>query len=315
MTIRRSGHVALIGRPNTGKSTLLNRLVGMPLSITADRPQTTRHRILGLLVHGDAQIAFVDSPGFQTLRTNPLNRLLNRTAHSVARQADVVVLVARVAGPRGAASAATAGSSAGGGETRGLVAADLQALKLAEDGQPVILALNAIDLLQNPNAALPVMARVAAQAEFAAIVPISARTGAGLDALLSTIVERLPEQGAIYDAGQATDRSERFLAAEIIREKLFRLLGAELPYESTVVIDRFEQAGELRRIAASIVVERRSHKPIVLGPGGERIKRIGTTARVDMERLFDARVHLTVWVRVRKGWAQDEARLRSYGYE
>jgi GTP-binding protein Era len=314
VTIRRSGHVALIGRPNTGKSTLLNRLVGMPLSITADRPQTTRHRILGLLVRGDAQVAFVDSPGYQTLRTNPLNRLLNRTAQSVARQADVVVLVARVPGPRGTASA-TAGAPARGNEARGLVGADLQALKLVEDGRPVILALNAIDLLQNPNAALPVMARAAAQAEFAAIVPISARTGAGLDALLSAIVERLPEQGAIYDAGQATDRSERFLAAEIIREKLFRLLGAELPYESTVVIDRYEQAGELRRIAASIVVERRSHKPIVLGPGGERIKRIAIAARVDMERLFDARVHLTVWVRVRKGWAQDEARLRSYGYE
>ncbi len=311
-TTTRSGHVALIGRPNTGKSTLLNRLVGMPLSITADRPQTTRHRILGVAVHGDAQIAFVDSPGFQTLRSNPLNRLLNRTAQSVAEQADLVVLVARASGARGTPASGRIGAD---GSERGLVPADLQALRLVPGDRPVILALNAIDLLPNPNAALPVIDRASRQAEFAAIVPVSARSGAGLEALLSAIVERLPQQGPLYDIDQATDRSERFLAAEIVREKLFRLLGAELPYESTVVIDQFEEVGDLRRIATSIVVERRSHKPIVLGPGGERIKQIATAARHDMERLFGHRVHLTVWVRVRKGWAQDEAHLRSYGYE
>lgn len=316
--IRRSGHVALIGRPNTGKSTLLNRLVGMPLSITADRPQTTRHRVLGLFEAGDAQLAFIDSPGYQTLKASPLNRILNRTAQAVAQQADVVVLVAKVGGAGTAAAARrpAAGSDATAvAPAQGLVPADLQALRLVEPGRPVVLALNMIDRLSSPNAALPIIATVATQADFAAIVPCSARTGAGLDALVAAIAAQLPAQGRLYEADQATDRSERFLAAEIIREKLFRLLGAELPYESTVVIDRFEEEGGLRRIAASIVVERRSHKPIVLGPGGELIKRIGTAARNDMEKLFDARVHLTLWVTVRRGWAQSEARLRSYGYE
>ena len=310
--IRRSGHVALIGRPNTGKSTLLNKLVGMPLSITADRPQTTRHRVLGLLEEGDVQLAFVDSPGYQTLKASPMNRLLNRTAQAVAQQADVVVLVAKVGG------AGTEGSrrgAASGAAVQGLVPADLQVLRLVEPGQPVVLALNMIDRLANPNAALPIIDAASRQAKFAAIVPCSARSGAGLDALVTAIADQLPERGRLYEADQATDRSERFLAAEIIREKLFRLLGAELPYESTVVIDSFEEEGSLRRIAASIVVERRSHKPIVLGPDGAMIKRIGSAARADMERLFDARVHLTLWVTVRRGWAQSEARLRSYGYE
>lgn len=310
--IRRSGHVALIGRPNTGKSTLLNRLVGMPLSITADRPQTTRHRVLGLFEQGDVQLAFIDSPGYQTLKASPMNRLLNRTAQSVAQQADVAVLVAKVGG------AGTEGSRRGpeaGHAAQGLVPADLQVLRLVEADQPVVLALNMIDRLANPNAALPIIDAVSRQGQFAAIVPCSARTGAGLEALVGAIAEQLPEQGRLYQADQATDRSERFLAAEIVREKLFRLLGAELPYESTVVIDTFEEEGGLRRIAASIVVERRSHKPIVLGPDGAMIKRIGSAARVDMERLFDARVHLTLWVTVRRGWAQSEARLRSYGYE
>lgn len=310
--IRRSGHVALIGRPNTGKSTLLNRLVGMSLSITADRPQTTRHRVLGLLEKGEVQIALVDSPGYQTLKSSPMNRLLNRTAQSVAQQADVVVLVAKVGG------AGTEGSrrGAGGqGTVPALVPADLQALQLVEPGKPVVLALNMIDRLANPNLVLPIIDAASRQAAFAAIVPCSARTGAGIDALVAAIAGQLPEQGRLYDAEQTTDRSERFLAAEIVREKLFRLLGAELPYESTVIIDSFEEAPGLRRIAASIVVERRSHKPIILGPDGAMIKRIGSAARIDMERLFDARVHLTLWVRVRRGWAQSEARLRSYGYE
>lgn len=310
--IRRSGHVALIGRPNTGKSTLLNRLVGMSLSITADRPQTTRHRVLGLLEQDDIQIALIDSPGYQTLKATPLNRLLNRTAQSVAQQADVVVLVAKVGG------AGTEGSrraAAGQDTVQGLVPADLQVLKLVEPGQPVVLALNMIDRLANPNLALPIIDAASRQATFAAIVPCSARTGAGVDSLVAAVAEHLPAQGRLYDADQATDRTERFLASEIVREKLFRLLGAELPYESTVVIDSFEEEAGLRRIAASIVVERRSHKPIILGPDGAMIKRIGTAARIDMERLFDARVHLTLWVRVRRGWAQSEARLRSYGYE
>lgn len=291
----RAGHVAIVGRPNTGKSTLLNRIVGQALSITADRAQTTRHRVLGVLTRPDAQIAFVDSPGYQTRRLNPMNQILNRTAQSTAQQADVVVLVAQ------------AGT--------GLIDGDLQVARLVDAGVPLLLVLNKLDTLANPNAALPVIAAAAAKADFAAIMPVSARTGAGVPALLDEIARRLPVAPPIYDADTVTDRPERFFASEIIREKLFRLLGEELPYESTVVVDRFELDGALRRIDASIIVERRAHKPIVLGKGGEVVKRIASEARVDMERLFDGKVFLTLWVRVRGGWSKDAAHLRSYGYE
>lgn len=291
----RAGHVAIVGRPNTGKSTLLNRLVGQALSIVADRAQTTRHRVLGVVTRPDAQIALVDSPGYQTQRANPLNQLLNRTAQANAEQSDVVVLVAQA--------------------STGLSGADLQVLRLVPSCAPVILALNKLDRLANPNAALPVIAAAASKAEFSAIMPISAATGAGVSALLDEIVARLPEAPPIYEPDMLTDRPERFFAAELIREKLFRLLGEELPYESTVVIDRFEVDGGMRRIDASIIVERRAHKPMVLGHGGERIKRIASEARVDMERLFDGKVFLTLWVRVRSGWGKDAAHLRSYGYE
>ncbi len=291
----RAGHVAIVGRPNTGKSTLLNRLVGQALSIVADRAQTTRHRVLGVVTRPDAQIAFVDSPGYQTVRANPLNQILNRTAQANAEQSDVVVLVAQA--------------------SPGLVQADLQVLRLVPSSCPVILVLNKLDRLANPNAALPVIAAAAAKGEFSAIMPISASTGAGVDALLEEVVKRLPEGPSIYEPEMLTDRPERFFAAELIREKLFRLLGEELPYESTVVVDRFEHDGPIRRIDASIIVERRAHKPMVLGQGGERIKRIASEARVDMERLFDGKVFLTLWVRVRSGWGKDAAHLRSYGYE
>ena len=243
----RCGYVALVGRPNTGKSTLLNQLLGQMLSITADRAQTTRHRIQGVLSRPHAQLILVDSPGYQTQRINPLNK---------------------------------------------------------------------IDQLRNVNEVLPLIAQVhEAHPGLAAIVPICARNGQGIEALLDAIESNLPEGEAIYGEDELTDRPERFFAAEIIREKLFRLLGEELPYESTVVIDRFEEEGNLRRIAATIIVERRAHKPIVLGQGGERIKRIASEARQDMERMFDGKVFLTLWVQVRSGWAKDAAHLRSYGYE
>ncbi|MGE0314854.1 MAG: GTPase Era [Lautropia sp.] len=293
--IHRAGHVAIVGRPNTGKSTLLNRLVGQSLSIVADRAQTTRHRVLGVVTRPDAQLAFVDSPGYQTVRANPLNQILNRTAQANAEQSDVVVLVAQA--------------------SPGLIASDLQVLRLVPDGCPRILVLNKLDRLPNPNAALPVIAAAAAKGDFTAIMPISATSGAGVDALVDAVAGLLPEGPPIYEAEMLTDRPERFFAAELIREKLFRLLGEELPYESTVVVDRFEQDGPVRRIDASIIVERRAHKPMVLGQGGARIKRIASEARVDMERLFDGKVFLTLWVRVRSGWGKDAAHLRSYGYE
>jgi len=291
----RCGHVAIVGRPNTGKSTLLNRLVGQMVSITADRAQTTRHRVLAVLTRSEAQLVLIDSPGYQTRQLNPLNQLLNRTAQSTARDADVVVIVAQV---------------------NGWTAAEDEVLKLLPPEVPAILALNKVDTLRSRNDVLPIIAKVAERAPgLKAIVPISARTGLNLDELLSTIISELPVAPPIYDEDTLTDRPERFFASELIREKLFRLLGEELPYESTVVIDSFEVEGNLRRITASIVVERRAHKPMILGKGGERIKRIASEARQDMEKMFGGKVFLTVWVQVRGGWSKDAAHLRSYGYE
>ena len=291
----RCGHVAIVGRPNTGKSTLLNRLVGQTVSITADRAQTTRPRVLAGLTRPDAQLVLIDSPGYQTRQLNPLNQLLNRTAQSTAQSADVVVIVAQV---------------------NGWTAAEDEVLKLLPPKVPAILALNKVDTLRNRNDVLPVIAKVAERApRLDAIVPISARTGFNIDELVDTVVARLPIGPPIHDEDTLTDRPERFFASELIREKLFRLLGDELPYESTVVIDSFEVEGNLRRITASIVVERRAHKPMILGKGGERIKRIASEARQDMEKLFGGKVFLTVWVQVRGGWSKDAAHLRSYGYE
>ena len=291
----RCGHVAIVGRPNTGKSTLLNRLVGQTVSITADRAQTTRHRVLAVLTRPDAQLVLIDSPGYQTRQLNPLNQLLNRTAQSTAQSADVVVIVAQV---------------------NGWTAAEDEVLKLLPPKVPAILALNKVDTLRNRNDVLPVIAKVAERApRLDAIVPVSARTGFNIDELVDTVVARLPIGPPIHDEDTLTDRPERFFASELIREQLFRLLGDELPYESTVVIDSFEVEGNLRRITASIVVERRAHKPMILGKGGERIKRIASEARQDMEKLFGGKVFLTVWVQVRGGWSKDAAHLRSYGYE
>jgi len=291
----RCGHVAIVGRPNTGKSTLLNRLVGQMVSITADRAQTTRHRVLAVLTRPDAQLVLVDSPGYQTRQLNPLNQLLNRTAQSTAQNADVVVIVAQV---------------------NGWTAAEDEVLKLLAPDVPAILALNKVDTLRSRNDVLPIIAKVAEKApRLKAIVPISARTGLNVDELVSTVIAELPAAPPIYDEDTLTDRPERFFASELIREKLFRLLGDEVPYESTVVIDSFEVEGSLRRITASIVVERRAHKPMILGKGGERIKRIASEARQDMEKLFGGKVFLTVWVQVRGGWSKDAAHLRSYGYE
>jgi GTP-binding protein Era len=291
----RCGHVAIVGRPNTGKSTLLNQLVGQAVSITADRAQTTRHRVLAVLTRPDAQLVLIDSPGYQTRQLNPLNQLLNRTAQSTARDGDVVVIVAQV---------------------NGWTAAEDEVLKLLPPGVPAILALNKVDTLRSRNDVLPIIAKVSERApRLKAIVPISARTGLNVDELVRTVIAELPVAPPIYDEDMLTDRPERFFASELIREKLFRLLGDEVPYESTVVIDSFEVEGNLRRITASIVVERRAHKPMILGKGGERIKRIASEARQDMEKLFGGKVFLTVWVQVRGGWSKDVAHLRSYGYE
>ena len=290
----RCGYVAIVGRPNVGKSTLLNRLVGTKLSITSAKAQTTRHRIVGVVTRPDAQFMLLDTPGYQTRNRGALNRVLNRTAAQAALDADVVVLVA---------------------DAHGWTPADDRAMALVPEGRPIVVALNKIDAVTDRARLLPLAAELDARPGVAAIVPISARSGRQVDALLDECAKHLPEGEALFDEDAITDRSERFLAAEAVREKLFRLLGDELPYQSTVVIERYEETPGLRRIFAAIVVEREAHKPIVVGAGGERIKRIASEARQDLEKLLGCRIYLEVWVKVRSGWSDDERRLRTYGYE
>lgn len=293
-TAHRCGHVAILGRPNVGKSTLVNRLVGTKLSITSAKAQTTRHRIVGVVTRPDAQFLLLDTPGYQTRNRGALNRVLNRTAAQAAMESDVVVLVA---------------------DAQGWTPGDDKALALVPAGKPIVIALNKIDAVLDKAKLLPLAQRLAGHPGVAAIVPISARNGRQVDELLDECAKHLPEGEAQFEADAFTDRSERFLAAEIVREKMFRLLGDELPYQSTVVIEKYEELPTMRRIFAAIVVERDAQKPIVLGAGGERIKRIASEARQDLERMLDCKVYLEVWVKVKGGWSDDENRLRTYGYE
>ncbi len=290
----RCGYVAIIGRPNVGKSTLLNRLVGQKLSITSDRPQTTRHRIVGVVTRPDAQLLFLDSPGYQTRTGGALARVLNRTALQAAEDADVVVLLC---------------------DGRRWTPADAQIARLLPADRPVLLAVNKIDAVADKARLMALVEQARHVRDFDEVVPISARTGRQVDLLLDLCAARLPAGPARYEADALTDRSERFLAAELIREKLFRQLGDELPYASTVEIERFEQTPRLRRVHAAILVDRESQRPIVLGARGERIKRIATEARIDLEKLFGGKVYLELFVKVKSGWASSEQSLRAYGYE
>ncbi|MCP5264676.1 MAG: GTPase Era [Burkholderiaceae bacterium] len=290
----RCGYVAIVGRPNVGKSTLLNRLVGQKLTITSQRAQTTRHRIAGIVNRPGAQLVVLDSPGYQTRNRDPLNRVLNRTALATANDADVVVLVVDAAG---------------------WTDADARIAALIPAGRPCLLAINKVDAVRNRERAFAVVEAARRIRAFDDYVPISARSGHQVELLAELCARHLPEGVAMFDGEALTDRSERFLAGELIREKLFRLLGDELPYQSTVVIDQFEELPRLRRVFASIHVERDSHKPIVLGARGERIRRISTEARQDLEKLFGTPVYLELFVKVRSGWADDEQSLRAYGYE
>lgn len=289
-----AGLVALVGRPNVGKSTLLNRLIGEKLSITSRKAQTTRHRIMGVRTDEDAQYIFVDTPGFQTKHSSALNRTMNRGVTQALQEVDVICFVIE-AGRFGDP--------------------DRKVLALLPEDRPVILVLNKIDELKDKAAMLPFVAKLAALREWAAVVPVSAEKGTQTDALLSEIKKALPEQGFLYDPDTLTDRSERFIASEYIREKLFRLLGDELPYAATVEIEKFETEGELRRIFAAIVVDRESHKPMIIGRNGETLKRIASEARQDMTRMFGGTVYLELWVKVKSGWADDERLLRTLGYE
>ena len=290
----RCGMVAIVGRPNVGKSTLLNALVGQKISITSDKAQTTRHRITGIRTRGASQFVFVDTPGFQTRHTAPLNRTLNRTVHGVIGDVDVLLFVVE-AGRFGLD--------------------DAKVLALAPPDRPVFLIANKLDAVHRRSDLAPWLKGMQERHAFAEFVPLSARKAHDVDRLLGIVEPYLPQQPWLHDADTLTDRSDRFLASEIIREKLFRLTGDELPYTSTVVIDKYEEEGNLRRIAASIVVERDNHKGMVIGGGGERLKRIGSEARQELETLLGAKVFLELWVKVRSGWADDEEHLRSYGYE
>jgi GTPase len=307
----RCGLVAIVGRPNVGKSTLLNALVGQKVSITSDKAQTTRHRITGIHSVGTAdaggtQFVFVDTPGFQTKHGAPLNRTLNRTVQGTLQDVDVVLFVV---------------------EAGRFDAQDAQVLALlctpsevadapAVCNKPVLLVANKLDVITSRAHLAPWLQTMQKHANFAEFVPMSCRKKADVQRLLGFVQAYLPEQPWFYDPETLTDRSEKFLASELIREKIFRLTGDELPYTSTVVIDQFtEEPSGMRRISASIVVEREAHKGIVIGAGGERLKRIGSEARQELEKLMDAKVFLELWVKVRSGWADDEAHLRSYGYE
>ena len=291
---RRCGLVAIVGRPNVGKSTLLNALVGQKISITSNKAQTTRHRITGVRTEGDSQFVFVDTPGFQTRHDAAINRSLNRAVTSTLADVDVVLFVVE---------AGRFGKD------------DEKVLALLPEGKPALLIANKLDTVARRAELAPWLQAMQAKHPFAEFVPLSATKAADATRLLGIVAPYLPEQEWLHDADALTDRSDRFLAAEIVREKLFRLTGDELPYTSTVVIDKYEEEGNLRRIAATIVVERDPHKAMIIGSGGERLKRIGTEARHELEHLLDAKVFLELWVKVRGGWADDEAHLRSYGYE
>jgi GTP-binding protein Era len=289
----RCGYAAIIGRPNVGKSTLLNRLVGQKVSITSRKAQTTRHRVTGIVTMPDAQVVFVDTPGFQTKHRSRLNERMNRAVTQCLADVDATVLVLEA------------------GRTTD---ADRAVIRLLPEGATVVVALNKIDRQKDRDALLPQMAELAALFPFSAIVPVSAEKGRALDVLLGEVRALLPEGAPIFGADEITDRDERFLAAEFVREKIFRLLGEEVPYATTVTVDRFEHEGALRRIHATIYVDRESQRAILLGAGGERMKEIASTARVEMERLFGGKVFLEIWVRVKGGWADDEALLTRFGY-
>ncbi|NDG39167.1 MAG: GTPase Era [Betaproteobacteria bacterium] len=294
---QRCGTIAIVGRPNVGKSTLLNALVGQKISITSRKAQTTRHRITGIRTLGATQYVFVDTPGFQTKlirgRT-ALNRNLNRTVTATLGDVDVVWFMVEAGrfGPD-----------------------DAKVLALMPPDKPVFLVANKLDTVTRRTDVMPWLQEMQKRHLFAEYVPMSSTRPTDVERLFKIVEPYLPEQPWIYGEDELTDRSDKFMAAELIREKLFRLTGDELPYSATVVIDKYEEEGNLRRIAATIVVERDAHKGMVIGEGGELLKRIGSETRVELEKLTGSKVFLELWVKVRSGWADSEEHLRSYGYE
>lgn len=290
----RAGFVAIVGRPNVGKSTLLNHLVGQKISIVSRKAQTTRHRISGILTEARAQYVFVDTPGFQTEHRSALNRAMNRTVTQALQDVDVVLLVV---------------------EALRFDRRDRQVLELLPRERPVLLVVNKVDKLVDKARLLPFIEQVSALFAFAAVVPVSAAQGQQLSELLAEIRPLLPLGPPLFGEDEITDRNERFLAAELIREKLFRLLGEEIPYATSVLVEKFELDGGLRRIHADIIVDKPGQKAIVIGKQGEKLKAIATQARQDMEKLFGGKVYLEIWVKVKGGWADDERAVKRLGYE
>lgn len=294
-TPHRAGLVTLIGRPNVGKSTLVNRLVGAKVSITSRRPQTTRHRILGIKTDADSQIVYVDTPGLNAARGSGMDRYMGRITSGSIDGVDVVALVI----------------SADGWRTE-----DEPALALARASQaPVILVINKIDMLDDRGQLLPLIEQSAAKANFADVVPVSARTRSNLGELERAIRKHLPEQPPIYPTDQLTDRSERFLAGELVREQVFNAYGQEVPYSSTVQVEQFKRTKGKLRVDAVIWVEKEGQKAILIGKNGARLKEVGTRARRAMEAFFGGHVYLSLWVKVREGWSDDDIALRRFGYE
>jgi len=295
----RSGSVAVIGRPNVGKSTLTNALVGAKVSIVSNRPQTTRHRLLGIASVPNGQIVLVDTPGLHRqqgkFKASAMSRVMNRAARGSLEDVDAALLVIE----------------AGRWDEE-----DTLAYNVLSDAQiPVVLIVNKVDRLKDKSALLPFLAEVSQGRSFAHVHPISALKRKGLEALTKDVLALLPAQPPMFGEDEITDRSQRFLAGELVREQLMRQLGEELPYATTVEIERFTEDGALLRIGAVIWVEREGQKAIVIGKGGTRLKEIGGKARLQMERLFGAKVFLETWVRVREGWSDDEAALKAFGYE
>ncbi len=290
----RCGYAAIVGRPNVGKSTLLNRLIGQKLAITSHKPQTTRHNILGVKTLSGGQILYVDTPGIHRRGDNALSRHLNRAARSVLADVDCVLFLI---------------------EALHWEAEDRLVLQdLSRSQAPVILAVNKVDRVKDKERLLPFLAQIAATYAFREVVPISARTGVNLGGLETGVLQALPEGPNVYPAEQITDRSERFLAAELLREQLTRRYAAEIPYVVTVEIERFEELGRLYRIGAIVWVEREGQKKILLGEKGLALKEAASEARLQMEKLFERKVHLEVWIKLKKSWSSDQGALVRLGY-
>lgn len=292
------GFVAIVGRPNVGKSTLMNRILGQKVSITSRRPQTTRHQVMGIKTEGEAQFVYVDTPGIhiQTRdRNKAINRFMNQAASQALRDVDCVVFIVD--------------------RTRWSDEDQVVLERLEHVEAPVILAVNKVDRLQDKRALLPWLDSVGARRDFAAIVPISAKHGTNVPELEAEVAKRLPESPHHFPDDQITDKSQRFLAAELVREKIMRQLGDELPYQMTVEIEEFRDEGKVVHISALILVERAGQKKILIGDSGERIKSIGREARLEMERLLGAKVMLNLWVKVKRGWSDNERALKSLGYD